>query len=88
MPDKEGKGENGPGRSRARQDADENAGGTPVLRTGSVVEEVGGVGGEEPMVVPNGAVGTITDHDAAPLGTGLLVLTALGAGYAVTKRKK
>lgn len=48
----------------------------------------GSQGTDEPMVVPNGAVGTITDHDAAPLGTGLLVLTALGAGYAVTKRKK
>ena len=27
------------------------------------------------------------EEDSTPLGTGLLILTALGAGYAVTKRK-
>ena len=28
------------------------------------------------------------DQSAAPLGSGLLVLTALGAGYAVARRKR
>ncbi len=31
---------------------------------------------------------TDTDPDAAPLGTGLLILTALGAGYAVARKKR
>ena len=30
----------------------------------------------------------ITDDVSAPLGSGLLVLTALGAGYALTKKRK
>lgn len=29
-----------------------------------------------------------SEEDSAPLGTGLLILTALGAGYAVAKRKE
>ena len=29
-----------------------------------------------------------TDQDGTPLGSGLLVLTALGAGYAVTRKRK
>lgn len=36
--------------------------------------------------LPNGH-GLNGDQDA-PLGTGLLILTALGAGYAVSKRKE
>ena len=30
----------------------------------------------------------VTDDVTAPLGSGLLVLTALGAGYAVARRKR
>ena len=30
----------------------------------------------------------LSDNQDAPLGTGLLILTALGAGYAVAKRKE
>lgn len=39
--------------------------------------------------MPNlpGVHGVDYDQDA-PLGTGLLILTALGAGYAVTKRRR
>ena len=29
-----------------------------------------------------------SEEDSTPLGTGLLILTALGAGYAVVKRKE
>ena len=31
---------------------------------------------------------TGTDQEGAPLGSGLLILTALGAGYAVTRKRK
>ncbi|MBQ2188483.1 MAG: hypothetical protein IIU33_05500 [Bacteroidales bacterium] len=31
---------------------------------------------------------TNADQNSAPLGTGLLILTALGAGYAVARKKK
>ena len=31
---------------------------------------------------------TTTDQDGAPLGSGLLILTALGAGYAVKRKRK
>ena len=31
---------------------------------------------------------TNTDQNGTPLGSGLLVLTALGAGYAVTRKRK
>lgn len=34
--------------------------------------------------VPNGG---LADNQNTPLGTGLLILTALGAGYAVAKRR-
>ncbi len=44
-------------------------------------------GVDEPTV-PHGTVGGIKDQDAAPLGSGLLVLTALGAGYALKRREK
>lgn len=38
-------------------------------------------------LVPSGQVGTIPDTNA-PLGEGLLILTAMGAGYAIARRKK
>ncbi|MBO4567588.1 MAG: hypothetical protein J5686_01435 [Bacteroidales bacterium] len=38
-------------------------------------------------IVPTGQVGTINDTNA-PLGEGLLILTAMGAGYAIMRRKK
>lgn len=44
-------------------------------------------GVDDPMI-PHGAVGSIQDQNAAPLGSGLLILTAMGAGYAATRRKK
>lgn len=42
-------------------------------------------GVDEPLV-PHGPLGGAMDQDAAPLGSGLLVLTALGAGYLVRKK--
>lgn len=38
-------------------------------------------------IVPTGQVGTIQDTNA-PLGSGLLILTAMGAGYVIARRKK
>ena len=41
------------------------------------------------LILPTGALGNIDgDQPGAPLGSGLLVLTALGAGYAFTRKKK
>ena len=41
------------------------------------------------LTLPTGALGNIDgDQPGAPLGSGLLVLTALGAGYAFTRKKK
>lgn len=40
------------------------------------------------FVLPTGALGGTQNDPAAPLGSGLLVLTALGAGYAVAKKRK
>ncbi|MBR6439325.1 MAG: hypothetical protein IKS65_09150 [Bacteroidales bacterium] len=40
---------------------------------------------------PSGHVGKLTGSQPAyegPLGSGLLILTALGAGYALTKKRK
>ena len=37
--------------------------------------------------LPNGH-GDINDHNAVPVGSGLLILTALGAGYAIKCRRK
>lgn len=37
--------------------------------------------------LPGGAIGGLENQDA-PLGSGLLVLTALGAGYAVARKRK
>ena len=39
------------------------------------------------FVLPN-AHDTNSDYDSAPLGSGLLILTALGAGYALKKKRK
>ncbi|MBQ6084628.1 MAG: hypothetical protein IJK92_09820 [Bacteroidales bacterium] len=38
--------------------------------------------------LPGGSVGEYTSDQGAPLGSGLLVLTALGAGYAVARRRQ
>ena len=38
--------------------------------------------------LPQGGVGVRSDDQPAPLGSGLLVLTALGAGYALTRKRK
>ena len=38
-------------------------------------------------LVPNSRPGEQPNMDAAPLGSGLLILTALGAGYAIARRK-
>ena len=43
-------------------------------------------GVDEPLI-PQGAVGSITDQDAAPLGSGLLVLTMLGGAYMLRRRE-
>ena len=40
------------------------------------------------LTLPTGALGGISGDVDAPLGSGLLVLTALGAGYAFTRKKK
>lgn len=38
--------------------------------------------------LPGGEPGQYGDNQSAPLGTGLLILTALGAGYAVARKKR
>lgn len=38
--------------------------------------------------VLGGELGNLQGNQDAPLGTGLLVLTALGAGYAVARKKR
>lgn len=43
-------------------------------------------GGSDMPLIPGGSVGGVQDTNA-PLGTGLLILTALGAGYAVKSRE-
>ena len=40
------------------------------------------------LTLPTGALGGISGDVDTPLGSGLLVLTALGAGYAFTRKKK
>ena len=45
-------------------------------------------GTEIGLVMPSSAIGTFDNGSGAPLGSGLLILTALGAGYAITKRKR
>ena len=41
---------------------------------------------DQTPALPQGSVGEKSDDQPAPLGSGLLVLTALGAGYAVSRR--
>ena len=38
--------------------------------------------------LPQGTVGGSNDDQAAPLGSGLVILTALGAGYAVKRSRE
>ena len=38
--------------------------------------------------IPTGELGLILGNQPAPVGSGLLVLTALGAGYAVARKKR
>ena len=40
------------------------------------------------LVLPQSSIGSPTNEPAVPLGNGLLILTAIGAGYAIRKRKK
>ncbi|MCR5036584.1 MAG: hypothetical protein K6A73_04600 [Bacteroidales bacterium] len=49
-----------------------------------------GFGDDNPGIsVPSGTTpGEYTGDQPAPLGTGLLILTALGAGYAVARKKR
>ena len=46
--------------------------------------------GDDPLglLLPTGAIGGSNDDQPLPLGSGLLVLTALGAGYAVARKRK
>lgn len=39
-------------------------------------------------LIPGGVPGEFDTDQEAPLGSGLLILTALGAGYAVARKKK
>ena len=40
------------------------------------------------LLLPTGAIGGQQNQSGAPLGSGLLVLTALGAGYLLHKHNK
>ena len=40
------------------------------------------------LLLPTGNIGNTDNEPGAPLGSGLLVLTALGAGYAVARKRK
>lgn len=40
------------------------------------------------ILLPTGAIGDNTSDYDTPLGSGLLVLTALGTGYAVTRKNR
>ena len=40
------------------------------------------------LALPNTAIGSYQNSSAAPLGSGLLVLTALGTGYIIAKKKR
>ena len=46
--------------------------------------------GSDPALprLPQGGVGAENADQTAPLGSGLLILTALGAGYAVSRKNK
>ena len=49
-----------------------------------------GESGSDPLMpaLPGGGVGAYNTDQGAPLGSGLLMLTALGAGYALRKRRE
>lgn len=40
------------------------------------------------VIMPGGLLGSTENDPAAPIGSGLLILTALGGGYLVAKKKK
>lgn len=40
------------------------------------------------LYLPSGVLGANYSEPAAPIGTGLLILTVLGVGYAIRKRKE
>ena len=40
------------------------------------------------LLLPTGTIGGSNTDAPAPLGSGLMVLTALGAGYAVARKRK
>jgi len=40
------------------------------------------------LALPQNPIGSTSNEPAAPLGNGLLILTAVGLGYAIKKRKK
>ncbi len=46
-----------------------------------------GISSYSDLSLPVGALGGIIGDQDAPLGSGLLVLTALGAGYAVARKR-
>ena len=50
--------------------------------------EGSGISDVTPNLVGGAVGGSDSNEPAAPLGSGLLVLTALGAGYALTKKSK
>lgn len=45
------------------------------------------VSGTKPAL-PGGPVGSVNADQPAPLGSGLIVLTALGAGYAISRKRE
>lgn len=63
-----------------------NAQSDGFFRDGGVDDYSGRTDSPTPLV-PTGQVGTIPDTNA-PLGGGLLILTAMGAGYVIARRKK
>ena len=40
------------------------------------------------LAMPNTNIGSYDNSSAVPLGSGLLILTALGGGYVLTKKKR
>lgn len=40
------------------------------------------------LAMPNTAIGSHLNSSAVPLGSGLLILTALGAGYSLIRKKR
>ena len=51
-------------------------------------DRAAGISGTTPLLPGQGVGATNNDQSGLPLGSGLLVLTALGAGYALTKKRK